>query len=544
MFLSGIISRKKKQGQLSPVLENLLMWLDGEDFTNSPQTTTWQDKSTANNDGTPAGFAYTTISGSSGYGGVIFAGTDDCVACPAMFNIANGISVLVRFKISAQSSGYRKIFSYSNFTEYTPNYHGFNLTVLANSTTLELIAYNDTSYTIQTPLVLNKEYIAQVDYTTDNKLIMRLNGVIIDTVNVPTRPSINTSVPFVLGKVSSSDLYIGKIYDCLCYSGDLTPTQHTQNYNYILSAVVKNLVVPAANAVSVLNIPTYDTSNQPAHPSIVYFSSGWNGYKYWLVMTPLPGGANTYENPSIVASNDNVTWGVPDGVTNPLVSSPGGGSHNCDPELFYNAATDELRLYYVESNNFDRSYIKYIKSSDGVNWSAIQTLITDTRVLYGILSPAVDKVETKYYMWCVNAGNSGYNNQDSTIELRESDDGLSWESPVTCTFTQVGYIPWHIYIRYIPSKDEYWAIISAYPTGSDSTNTILFFAKSTDRVNWTTYDTPIITKGTTGAWDATGIYRSSFVYDVSTDTMLIWYNGWLAATYKIGYTTLDCDYLP
>ena len=51
-----------------------VIWLDGADFTNSPPTTSWIDKSGRGNNATPINMTYTTTDGSDGIGGVVVDG--------------------------------------------------------------------------------------------------------------------------------------------------------------------------------------------------------------------------------------------------------------------------------------------------------------------------------------------------------------------------------------------------------------------------------------------------------------------------------------
>lgn len=69
----GVIRCKK-----DIVLDGLVLWLEGEDFKNSPPSATWKDRSPRGNHATASGFAYTEASGSDGQGGVKFDGVDDC----------------------------------------------------------------------------------------------------------------------------------------------------------------------------------------------------------------------------------------------------------------------------------------------------------------------------------------------------------------------------------------------------------------------------------------------------------------------------------
>ena len=127
---------------------------------------------------------------------------------------------------------------------------------------------------------------------------------------------------------------------------------------------------PLANAATYQATPTYDGSGQVVHPGIVYFPSGWNGWKYWLVVTPYPGSNAVYENPSILVSNDGASWEVPTGLTNPIAIHPG-EPNLADGELFFDDSSNSLWVYY------NQDYVSpgthgYLKMSDqtGVNWGA------------------------------------------------------------------------------------------------------------------------------------------------------------------------------
>ena len=75
---------------------------------------------------------------------------------------------------------------------------------------------------------------------------------------------------------------------------------------------------------SPLNIETFDGSNSPYHPSVLYSSDGWGEYHYIMSETPfyfgLPSvGENyrdQYEDPSIHFSKDGLHWTK---CTEPLV---------------------------------------------------------------------------------------------------------------------------------------------------------------------------------------------------------------------------------
>ena len=70
------------------------------------------------------------------------------------------------------------------------------------------------------------------------------------------------------------------------------------------------------------------------HPDVQYFPDGVDGYKFWMIFTPLayvsnpPGGySNDYwwERPTLVRSNDGIHWVKTPDYTNPLVSPGAAG---------------------------------------------------------------------------------------------------------------------------------------------------------------------------------------------------------------------------
>ncbi|MBN1102402.1 MAG: hypothetical protein JXL84_03190 [Deltaproteobacteria bacterium] len=302
---------------------------------------------------------------------------------------------------------------------------------------------------------------------------------------------------------------------------------------------------PFANAMSYLDIPTVDGSGQQTHPAVQYFPEGWKGYRYWMAMTPYKDSREALENPSVVASNDNMRWEVPRGSSNPLVPREAVG-HNCDPDLLFHPRTKQLWLTYIYSNDRSASFLNCLKSSDGVHWSETDLLFS-ARPVYSLLSQSLlySPSDDKFCMWYVNAGNKGWNGQDNTIEFRLSSDGIRWSAPERVRFVQPGYLPWHIQVTYVGSKKEYWMIAACYPAGKNCFSCTLFFAKSKDRLNWVTYGRPILNAGRHGSWDGGNLYRSALLHDSGNNRIRMWYSASRTATRKaewhIGYTERNYD---
>jgi len=271
-----------------------------------------------------------------------------------------------------------------------------------------------------------------------------------------------------------------------------------------------------ANAVAPLVTPTFEGSGQGMHPGVIEFAAPWNGYKYWMSMTPYPNNNFFLEDPSILASNDGLSWQVPTGATEPVAASV--RIHAFDPELFYDSASDQIWLYYMDEA-LDGLHLMRKTSSNGVDWTASQDLLT--LPAYQMLSPAVEKTAAGYALWTVNSGTIGCSALQTTVERRTSTDGISWTPSQTVNLSQPGYQVWHLDVTFVPSKNEYWAVYAAYPQ-TNCGSTSLFFARSSDGTNWTTYSKPLLSPGT--GWDAGQIYRSTVIYEASTGAFRLWYS--------------------
>lgn len=268
-----------------------------------------------------------------------------------------------------------------------------------------------------------------------------------------------------------------------------------------------------ANAPTYQTTPTYDSSGQAIHPDIVYFPDEWNGYKYWMVMTPYPYYNSNAENPSILVSNDGSSWEIPPGLTNPIIDSPSPG-YNADPDIVYNNDTEELWVYFFRYW-MDTGLVKLtlMKSSDGVNWSEPEYLITwDRNIQDNERSYAVVKQGSDWHYWtqCFDA--------PSDIYYRHSTDGKNWSGAQSVTFLQVpSALPWHLDVIYVPTELEYWMLFNVYTAGE------LYLAKSTDRRNWTLYTNAVLSPSNYG-WDNGQIYRPTLLYDSSSHLIRVWYS--------------------
>jgi hypothetical protein len=286
-----------------------------------------------------------------------------------------------------------------------------------------------------------------------------------------------------------------------------------------------------------IGFATYDRSDQVVHPSAVSFSSPWHGQQYWLALTPYPNSDSHVENPSIFTSSTGDDWNTPAGVSNPVTTTSRG--YLSDPDLVFDPSADELRLYYREvvETHYRHERPKHqadnvfmTRSADGVHWSDPVALTSDRGRF--VVSPAVARrSDGDWRMWSVDAGRAGCNARLTRLVMRESTNGVDWSEARNVSFTQPGYMPWHVDVQWVPQLDQYWALVAAYPRGSTCTQTSLFLATSSDGVSWATYPSPVLARGVMPEF-STNVYRSTFAFAPDGESLTIWLTG--ATTVKRG----------
>jgi hypothetical protein len=299
--------------------------------------------------------------------------------------------------------------------------------------------------------------------------------------------------------------------------------------------------VPMANAPNPLAIPTYDLSGQVVEPDVIVFDSPWHGSLYWMVVSPYPFTDPSKENPSIVVSNNGLNWQVPEGLVNPL-ALPDGINYLSDASIFHDPASDQLWVYYnvTLTTTTNGLGMNRIVSSDGIHWQNNGQLFQVSNC--DAVSPTVGKSGDTYIMWSIKPDDCAA--ATSVLTYRTSVDGLNWSEPLPTDMVQANYVLWHINIKYVSSKKEWWAAVTAYPSGQICCdNTRLFFSKSQDGAHWTSYGKPILSPSASG-WDDVKIYRSSLIYDSRGDELRVWYSAPnTLASWHVGFTQENYDQL-
>jgi hypothetical protein len=295
---------------------------------------------------------------------------------------------------------------------------------------------------------------------------------------------------------------------------------------------------PLKNAPTPLVTPTYDGSGQTVEPTVLYFPNGWQGYQYWMAVSPYPYEDERLENPSILVSHDGQNWSVPPGLTNPIVS-PTKGTTLADATVVYDDVSNQLWVYYLHDMHQGpaqsyRGSLMRTTSADGIHWSTPQVVISGANVILN--SPSVGKVGNQFILWVVDTG-TGCTTQTGTVNLRTSPDGVNWSAPHALNINQPGYVIWHLNTVFVPGRNQFMSLLAAYPIGSNCGHTSLFFANSYDGINWQTYPQILLGPSHEG-WDSVEIYRSSLIYDPANALVRVWYSAQNKAdlAWHVGYT--------
>ena len=269
---------------------------------------------------------------------------------------------------------------------------------------------------------------------------------------------------------------------------------------------------------SPLNIETFDGSNSPYHPSVLYSSDGWGEYHYIMSETPfyfgLPSvGENyrdQYEDPSIHFSKDGLHWTK---CTEPLVKLSKEEIDNrdyySDPDLVWGPNGLECwyrmnRRYGTETNQDNIVLYRSILNKE-LYWSKPE-LIADLE--HGdfckslgrtVISQTLLYEDGKYKMWYHSGG--GFKN--GVLEYSETDTTLNtWTKSKRLVLKGPKISPWHQHIM----KDGkiYWLTIY------DHQKNITIW-KSIDGISFDFACMPIQHSGIIGSYYSHDLYRACLI---------------------------------
>lgn len=297
------------------------------------------------------------------------------------------------------------------------------------------------------------------------------------------------------------------------------------------------------NSPESLTIPTYDGSGETVHPSVIDFGTPWNGWRYWMAMTPFPGSDDRYEDPSIVVSQNGYYWQVPDGLTNPLYPAPPEPGFNSDTHLIHDPVTDELVLTFRTTLDNSHHDFYVVRSSDGVTWPAERPtalvippgdetqLVSPSMVRLGATDWriwALGRSSRRMFMWTATAAEGPYSGPYATVG--PGTGGPRWN--------------WHLDVQRFDGT--YYATIDRGPLylGNPDGTTPL---TSLDGMHWR-LASDILQTGPEGAWDSSELYRSSLATHPDDPTKFrLWYSSrgpGSPSVWGTGYTEVPTSLYP
>jgi hypothetical protein len=374
-----------------------------------------------------------------------------------------------------------------------------------------------------------------LDIAFSGNVYVRLNGV--------TQGSYNGDIAFnSTGAVQKLKHISGYISNSVTITPDPIPGLINRELNNYY----------ATNATGPLEIPAYvqyEGINEIVHPDVVYFPIAWNGYHYWMAYTPFPNGDATYENPCIAVSNDNVTWIVPPGLTNPVDSyASSANDYYSDTELIMDPNQTTMYLLWRRYMNgvYEKLYVK--SSTDGINWSAKTEILSVSGLSESLISPAIVYNGAQYLMWTVDEKVT-----PRGVRLRTANSVYGpWSESLVTNIRPLTYTPpdtpltetWHINVTKI--GNQFWMINNDTAMG-DFNGINLYLGISNDGLQWTFASHPILSARNNYLYWDQKLYRASIipVYDDQQMGFRIWYSVMRKATsvnppWRIGYTEAWC----
>ena len=244
------------------------------------------------------------------------------------------------------------------------------------------------------------------------------------------------------------------------------------------------------------------------HPKAIHIPGGFNGWSYWMAVTPYPSSNSDLENPSILVSNNLVDWQEPVGLTNPISGQPSSGFYS-DPDLFYDVVKNRLICIWRGSFTPEAiaagvSDVFYYKTSfDGVTWSTKVLMLT---VPNREVNPIMIYLNGQYWLFTMMFTDDATSTQ---ISIRKSDTILDFQgiTPVTAVVsTPDGTSPWHPDIIRIGNR----FIMVTDVNGASQTS--IYIGESIDGLNWTFNETELLKGGGVPLLSYPSVfYRSSII---------------------------------
>lgn len=294
----------------------------------------------------------------------------------------------------------------------------------------------------------------------------------------------------------------------------------------------------APNAYAKLPIPTVknaDGSNaSPVSPKVLYFPEGFGGYKFWMACLVASNSMQSLSysggNPSILCSNDMVTWVTPEGVNVPI-SVIDYGLMGSEIHLVYNSDTALLEIWYryafLSSAGATIAYESRTyrsTSPNGIEWSEFEVIynVDAANNNTGYVAdqvcrnPVVIYENGVYKIW---ARSGGFNNN---FDYYESVDGTNWTLKTSTNLVAAD-------LDIIRTSSGYEAFIHDTTNGEK-----LYHSVSDDGIVWSDKVEILGKTSNTMNWESSKLGRASAIK--ANGNYYVFYTGFGGGLAGIGLT--------
>lgn len=274
-------------------------------------------------------------------------------------------------------------------------------------------------------------------------------------------------------------------------------------------------------------IPTPQAMDgESCHPSVLFFPDKWNGYRYWMAMTPYPAGNDNHEDPCIVASQDGITWVVPVGQSNPIDDADGMPAYNSDVDLKM-GPENTLYLFWRfrdDTNVGAEEQMYYSTSTDGVTWAPKINFLQGDRLDRQLVSPSLIFEDGKWTMYAVDIVPSPNLVVKMVSETAYPEMGWGATTLVTTGASTAGREPWHLYV--LPFGGRYYMLRADCLLNLNGSSPNLQFLSSSDGNTFIGSGSEVIPMTVPGLHDQ--LYRATMVPAVDNGVFgfRVWYTGW------------------
>lgn len=284
-----------------------------------------------------------------------------------------------------------------------------------------------------------------------------------------------------------------------------------------------------------LQVPTYEGSGQAVHPCVIDAGDCFQGYRYWMAMTPYPFGNYRHENPSLRASHDGYQWRTIEEIPDPIIEAPvAEHMHHSDPVILLHDGLMYM-VYRTTDMQRRRSCLWLVRSSDLRVWSEPELILEGE----WLLSPAICFAEGCWKLWFVDLQPASEGGRRGMLKMMQGPSLHQLDPEQKCQVNLGEESIWHLEVKRVGA--DYVALVNCFRPRSEGIKQDLRALRSRDGLCWQSLgDAPILSCNLVG-WSARVVYKSSFICD--GPRMRIWYSAssW-AKKWRVGYMETNTEF--